>query len=204
MEIKDSVIQYLQIIKVFLDNTIKETVKFIGDLINTQPGYCIFFIMIFLFLKYDLLTVSISGCIIYLTIIIRQYVRNKIEQNILDNIDLDRWGDHIEGSEKKTIMEIIGEYVESCFDRDVLFFNVIDHEDYIDNETERQLLNELLDSALVNMSDQIRAKLAQYVGEENLTKIIARRCMMTITIYTANHNKNIYQRVSDDNKKIEI
>jgi len=160
--------------------------------------------MVFLFIFNDLLTIAISGSIIYLTISIRQYVRNKIEQETLNNIDLDRWGDYTEGSNKKTIMDIIGEYVESCFDRDVLFFNVINHDDYIDTETERQLLNELLDSALVNMSDQIRSKLALYTGSENLTRLIARRCMMTITIYVANHNKNIYQRISEDNRKVEI
>ena len=54
------------------------------------------------------------------------------------------------------------------------------------------------------MSDQIRSKLALYTGTENLTRLIARRCMMTITIYVANHNKNIYQRISEDNKKVEI
>lgn len=204
MEVKEAITKFLQNIRLLLNNLTKSATTSLKDILSNQPGYCIGLIMIFFFIKYDLLTVSISGCIIYLTIIIRQYIRNKIEQDILNNIDLDRWGDKIDGSNKKTIMDIIGEYVEECFDRDVLFFNVIQYDDYIDNETERRLLNELLDSALVNMSDQMRMKLSQYVGSDNLTHIIARRCMMTITIYVANHNKNIYQRISDDNKKIEI
>ena len=194
----------LQNLLSFSINKGKDIITGIANILNTQPGYCILFAMVFLFIFNDLLTIAISGSIIYLTISIRQYIRNKIEQETLNNIDLDRWGDYTEGINKKNIMDIIGEYVESCFDRDVLFFNVINHDDYIDTETERQLLNELLDSALVNMSDQIRSKLALYTGTENLTRLIARRCMMTITIYVANHNKNIYQRISEDNRKIEI
>ena len=62
--------------------------------------------MVFLFIFNDLLTIAISGSIIYLTISIRQYIKNKIEQEMLSNIDLDRWGDHEEDSDKKTIMDI--------------------------------------------------------------------------------------------------
>ena len=185
-----------------LSNTVKETIELSKKALETYPGYCILFFMILSFIKYDLITVSISGCIIYITILIKQYIKNKIEQENIKSIDLDRVGSIIEGSDKKSILDIINDHVENCFDRDVLFFNVIDKDDYITSEVERSLLNELLDSALINMSNEVRIKLSQYVGSDNLTHLIARRCMMVVTIFVANHNKNIYQRTKEN--KIEL
>lgn len=178
-----------------------EFVQILIDMLSIYPGWVTLGVMLIIFPFNDLISITVSGSIIYLTILCRQYIKHKIEKDTLDSIDMDRFGNSLEN--KKSILDIINDYIENCFDRDVLFFNVIDKDDYIDTETERRLLNELLDSSLVNMSEQMRLKLSIYVTDEALTRIIARRCMMVVTIFVANHNKNIYQRTSDE-KRIEI
>ena len=168
---------------------------------SVYPGWVILCTMMIIFPFNDLISISISGAIIYLAVLSKQYIKHKIEQETLNNIDMDRFGNSAEN--KKSVLDIINDYIENCFDRDVLFFNIVNNDDYIDTETERRLLNELLDSALINMSDKMRLKLAIYVTDESLTRIIARRCMMVVTIFVANHNKNIYQRTNEE-KRIEI
>lgn len=95
-------------------------------------------------------------------------------------------------SKKRSITDLIGEYVEDCFNRDVLFFHPLKDEDFVDSTTERQMLEELLDSAASNMSTLMVKKLGLYVGEDNVMKIVGRKCLTTITLFVASHNHRIY------------
>lgn len=184
-----------------LKNKVNDILDSLREMVREYPGVVIICTMMIIFPFNDLLTISISGFLIYMAVLAKQYIKNKIEKETLENLDIDRFGNSMEN--KKSVIDIINEYIENCFDRDVLFFNIIDRDDYIDTETERRLLNELLDSALLNMSEEMRINLSRYVSEEGLTRIIGRRCMMVVTIFVANHNKNIYQQ-RDENKRIEI
>lgn len=184
-----------------LKNKIINIIDSLKEMVLEYPGVVIICTMMIIFPFNDLLTIFISGFLIYIAVLAKQYIKNKIEKETLESLDLDRFGNSTEN--KKSVTDIINEYIENCFDRDVLFFNIIDRDDYIDTETERRLLNELLDSALLNMSEEMRIKLSRYISEEGLTRIIGRRCMMVVTIFVANHNKNIYQK-TDDEKRIEI
>ena len=92
---------------------------------------------------------------------------------------------------KETITRIIDEYIENCFDRDVIFFRGISNE-YINSITEKELLKELIDNCITNMSPLIRKKLGLYFGEENIDIMIGRRCFSIVSMFVAQHNKNIY------------
>lgn len=201
IQIKESISNKIQTEYNQLKKRISNFIKNIGEMITEYPGIVVITTMLIIFPFNDLLTISISGFLIYMAILTKQYIKSRIEKETLDSIDLDRFGNSSDN--KKSIMDIINDYVENCFDRDVLFFNIINKDDYIDQETERRLLNELLDSTLINMSSKMRLKLSRYISEEELTKIIGRRCMMVITIFVATHNQNIYKR-TNDNKRIEL
>lgn len=201
IQIKESISNKIQTEYNQLKKRIMNFIKNIGEMITEYPGIVVLTTMLIIFPFNDLLTISISGFLIYMAILTKQYIKSRIEKETLDSIDLDRFGNSSDN--KKSIMDIINDYVENCFDRDVLFFNIINKDDYIDQETERRLLNELLDSTLINMSSKMRLKLSRYIPEEELTKIIGRRCMMVITIFVATHNQNIYKR-TNDNKRIEL
>lgn len=201
IQIKESISNKIQTEYNQLKKRIMNFIKNIGEMITEYPGIVVITTMLIIFPFNDLLTISISGFLIYMAILTKQYIKSRIEKETLDSIDLDRFGNSSDN--KKSIMDIINDYVENCFDRDVLFFNIINKDDYIDQETERRLLNELLDSTLINMSSKMRLKLSRYISEEELTKIIGRRCMMVITIFVATHNQNIYKR-TNDNKRIEL
>ena len=159
-------------------------IEALKEMITEYPGVVILCIMIIIFPFNDLITISVSGFIIYMAVLAKQYIKHRIERETLESLELDRFGNSTEN--KKSIIDIINEYIENCFDRDVLFFNIIDK-----------------DSALLNMSEDMRIKLSRYVSDEGLTRIIGRRCMMVVTIFVANHNKNIYQQ-RDESKRIEI
>ena len=95
-------------------------------------------------------------------------------------------------SDKETgIDKILSDYVEECFARDVLFFRG-DTDSYINNKSENEMLNQLLDVCAANISPLMREKLEQYYGEGNVDKIIGRKCFSTVTVFVANKNKNIY------------
>lgn len=178
---------------------IKNSILSLKEKIEEFPGWAILISMICFYLyNGELNSVILLGVMIYASVLSNRYIRHRIEKETLDSLDLDR----ISNENKSSILDIISKYVENCFDRDVLFYAVINNDDYIDNETERRLLDELLDSALINMSDEMRLKLSKYVGSENLIRILGRTCMTIVTIFVANHNKNIYQKI--ENKKVEI
>lgn len=180
---------------------VQTIIEALQKMVEEYPGVVVLCTMMIIFPFNDLITISVSGFVIYMAVLAKQYIKHRIERETLESLELDRFGNSIEN--KKSVIDIINEYIENCFDRDVLFFNIIDKDDYIDSETERKLLNELLDSALLNMSEEMRVKLSRYVSDEGLTRIIGRRCMIVVTIFVANHNKNIYQQ-RDENKRIEI
>lgn len=154
----------------------------------------------------SLLESAIGGSIVYLVYIVKNYIQHRIRKERLESIDIERLGKTIDNKNvvlKKSISDILNDYIEDCFDRDVLFFAPVQRDDYIDHEVEKQMLNSLLDSAISNMSEDIRILISTYYGEDSFNKILGRKCMGIITIFVAQHNKNIYQK-KDNTVKVEI
>jgi hypothetical protein len=136
---------------------------------------------------------SMCGGMLYSLILLKKYLDFRIHKEEMDSIDLDRLLlSNDDPLKKEGVSELIGNYVEDCFNRDVLFFNVFKDDDYIDESTEKRLLSELCDSAAANMSRTMRDKLALYYGRDNLDIIIGRKCFATITMFVAKHNHKIY------------
>jgi hypothetical protein len=137
---------------------------------------------------------AVAGGILYLMVLAKRYVDHRIHKEIIDSIDIDRLmlpNDNPLRAQH-SVSDIVGNYVEDCFDRDVLFFNVIKDDDYVDEPTEKRLLNELIDSVSANMSIPLREKLAMYYGEGSLDKVIGRKCLATVSLFVAKHNHKIY------------
>ena len=123
-----------------------------------------------------------------------EYKSNEnFDKEILKMIDIERIGFTQEknNEKKKSITDIIGEYVEDCFNRDVLFFRPYEKTQYISQDEEKLLLQELLDSAASNISPHVKEILGWYVNEDSVDKIIGRKCLQTITLFVADHNKHI-------------
>ena len=143
---------------------------------------------------------AIAGGILYSMVLAKKYVDHRITKEVMDTIELDRVGESGDNPLKPTVVsELLGNYVEDCFNRDVLFFNVIKDDDYVDSTTEKRLLNDLCDSAAANMSRPLRNKLSLYYGEDSLDKVIGRKCLSTVTIFVATHNHKIYDGTSKRN-----
>lgn len=201
IKVKDMSIEKIILIINSMNTFTKDSIVDIKNNIEENKEWYIVILMfsLYLFSKHDLNEIVLCGVVLYGSVLMKQYIRHRIEKETLDSLDLDK----ISNKEKNnSIIDILNTYIENCFDRDVLFYAVIKHDDYIDAETEKRLLDELLDSALLNMSDEVRLKLSKYLGSENLIRIMGRICMTTVTIFVANHNKNIYQKT--ENKKVEI
>lgn len=171
------------------------------NMIVNNVGWVLIFIVLLLSI-YDIsniLSYTLSASILYITIMIKIYLNHKIEKERLDSLDINKIG--LSTDNNKNIMDILQEYVEICFDRDVLFFDPIEHDDYIDQVTEKRLLDALIDSVLINMSMDMKIKLARYIGEDNLSLILGKRCATIVTIFVATHNQAIYKG-DKDNKVI--
>lgn len=126
------------------------------------------------------------GTVLYLLVELHRYLNYKMKRNDMNNLDVKLLSDKDTGIDK-----ILSDYVEECFARDVLFFRG-DTENYINNKSENEMLNQLLDVCAANISPLMREKLEQYYGEGNVDKIIGRKCFSTVTVFVANKNKNIY------------
>lgn len=126
------------------------------------------------------------GTVLYLLVELHRYLNYKMKRNDMNSLDVKLLSDKETGIDK-----ILSDYVEECFARDVLFFRG-DTENYINNKSENEMLNQLLDVCAANISPLMREKLEQYYGEGNVDKIIGRKCFSTVTVFVANKNKNIY------------
>ena len=126
------------------------------------------------------------GTVLYLLVELHRYLNYKMKRNDMNSLDVKLLSDKDTGIDK-----ILSDYVEECFARDVLFFRG-DTENYINNKSENEMLNQLLDVCAANISPLLREKLEQYYGEGNVDKIIGRKCFSTVTVFVANKNKNIY------------
>ena len=126
------------------------------------------------------------GTVLYLLVELHRYLNYKMKRNDMNSLDVKLLSDKETGIDK-----ILSDYVEECFARDVLFFRG-DTDSYINNKSENEMLNQLLDVCAANISPLMREKLEQYYGEGNVDKIIGRKCFSTVTVFVANKNKNIY------------
>lgn len=126
------------------------------------------------------------GTVLYLLMELHRYLNYKMKRNDMNSLDVKLLSDKETGIDK-----ILSDYVEECFARDVLFFRG-DTDSYINNKSENEMLNQLLDVCAANISPLMREKLEQYYGEGNVDKIIGRKCFSTVTVFVANKNKNIY------------
>lgn len=126
------------------------------------------------------------GTVLYLLVELHRYLNYKMKRNDMNSLNVKLLSDKDTGIDK-----ILSDYVEECFARDVLFFRG-DTENYINNKSENEMLNQLLDVCAANISPLMREKLEQYYGEGNVDKIIGRKCFSTVTVFVANKNKNIY------------
>ena len=136
---------------------------------------------------------AVAGGILYSMVLAKKYIDHRIAKERLDTIEIDRLmlPDDNPLRTQKSVSDIIGNYVEDCFDRDVLFFNVLKDDDYVDSPTEKRLLNELIESVSSNMSKELRDKLSLYYGS-SLDKVIGRKCLATVSLYVAKHNHRLY------------
>ena len=146
----------------------------------------------FIALGYPILDVSIGGFLLYGGSLLSKYMVHRKEKEKMDSIDIEKIGLSTKKEGPHTVTDLIGEYVEDCFNRDVLFFHPIKDSDFVDAKTEKEMLEELLDSAASNMSPLLVKKLELYVGEGNVMKIVGRKCLTTITIFVASHNHRLY------------
>lgn len=96
------------------------------------------------------------------------------------------------GKGDNSISKILDDYIDDCFTRDVLFFRV-NNIDYIPEKEEKKILNTLLDSVAANMSPYLKRKFDYYYGDGRTDIILARKCLIVVSMYVANNNKNIYK-----------
>lgn len=170
--------------------------KAIYTLLSSYPGWCIVDVAFLMLLAgCPIVDVSIAASLLYGMVLINRYATHRMEQDKMGLVDVERIGmtlDHNQALKKRSATDLIGEYVEDCFNRDVLFFHPFKEADFVDSVTERQMLEELLDSAASNMSPTMVKRLGLYVGEDNVMKIVGRKCLTTITMFVASHNHHLY------------
>lgn len=172
--------------------TIQKMEKAVNSVTSNKGWGTIGLCSVFVLLGYPILDISIGGFLLYGGSLLSQYMTHRVEKEKMDSIDIEKIGLSTKKEGPNTVTDLIGEYVEDCFNRDVLFFHPIKDTDFVDAKTENEMLEELLDSAASNMSKLLVKKLELYVGEGNVMKIVGRKCLTTITIFVASHNHRLY------------
>lgn len=162
----------------------------ITDLYNSainNKGLSILIITIILsILTGDRFTYFFWGTILYLLIHHTKRIEDKKESDRLKDIDF-----KLLGSGEESLSAILDQFIADCFNRDVIFFRGVKDKEYINDKDEKEMLNTLLNSVASQLSPILRDKLKLYYGEE-LDIILGRKCFITVSLFVANNNKNIY------------
>ena len=140
------------------------------------------------------LTTILGASILYMVPILKEYIEYKKEKELMDSIDLTLIGHTLEKEDtlnKRSLYDLLSEYVTNCFERDVIIFFNLRPGDVVNSKLEEELLEELEDSAIRNMGPLLRKKLELYFGKGRVDIIIGRLCFLTVSIYAANSKKNI-------------
>lgn len=192
MAMKDSLMTKIEVSMSEWKDINQKMEEVVNKIISNRGCVILGLSFFFIFLEYPLLDVSIGGFLLYGGSLLSRYMTHRVEKEKMDSIDIEKIGLSTKKEGPHTVTDLIGEYVEDCFNRDVLFFHPIKDSDFVDAKTEREMLEELLDSAASNMSPLLIKKLELYVGEGNVMRIVGRKCLTTITIFVASHNHRLY------------
>ena len=125
------------------------------------------------------------GTIIYLLTLCREILDTKKENKKIDLVSFDEY---------TKLDEILDQYVQECFLRDVAPFNLeaIQNEKITNSKAENKLINELKDSLASNMSPSLRRKIELYYGEGRVEYILSIKCLTYVTSIAANSKRAIY------------
>lgn len=143
-----------------------------------------------------------SNKIIDIVYIYIAYLKEKEE---IKNIDLDLIGSTssniLENGEiiHKSISQALDDHIEDILNSNILFFMKIPTNEYIRSDTEQEILNSLIENVMQFTSKSLKKKLSLYYGSENIDLLIGRRCLIIVSLYVANHNKNIYMSTPNMN-----
>lgn len=134
----------------------------------------------------DNFTYFFWGTVLYLLIHHTNRIKEEKEYDKLQDIDF-----KLLGAGEESLSAILDQFIADCFNRDVIFFRGIKDKEYINDKDEKEMLNTLLNSVASGLSPILRDKLALYYGNQ-LDSILARKCFITVSLFVANNNKNIY------------
>lgn len=134
----------------------------------------------------DKFTYFFWGTILYLLIHHTNRIKEEKKSDKLKDIDF-----KLLGAGEESLSAILDQFIADCFNRDVIFFRGIKDKEYINDKDEKEMLNSLLNSVASGLSPILRDKLELYYGDQ-LDRILARKCFITVSLFVANNNKNIY------------
>lgn len=202
-------------IKLFMSNKYEKLKKNKDDITNflLDTITMLFLLLILLFLIFfkfenQIIFVSIIITILAYSVInkciesVNIYLRYLREKTQLEQLDLDLTGsigknEILENySSNKSISQALDDHIEDILNSNILFFMNIPNDEYIRNNTEQEILQSLIDNVTKFTSDIFKKKLGLYYGDQNVDILIGRRCLIIVSLYVANHNKNIYVSTS--------
>ena len=140
------------------------------------------------------LAVILGSTLIYVLPKLNSYLEYKKEKETIDSIDLSLIGNSLEREDvmnKRSVYDILSEYVTNTFENSVLVYHNIKPGDIINTQLEDLLLKELLENMVSNISPIVRRKFELYVGDDQVDIIMGRLAFLTVSIYAANSKKEI-------------
>ena len=159
------------------------------DNMKNNVAYSLIVISIILSILFcDKFTFFILGIIVYILYLKKEKFEFEKRKFEIDSIDLR----FMNVDNPESISKILDNYIEDCFNRDVLFPRGLKKDEYINATTEREMLDALLDSVTNNISVQLRNKLDLYYGKDRTDIIIGRKCFVYVSLFAANSNKSTY------------
>lgn len=172
--------------KSYLNKIILEKI----DWIEYHKGLSLFFLCLFLSLITGEYTIfNFWGVIVYLLIIKKEKNNDEKELNYLNSIDFKLLDDA-----EDSLSSILDRFITDCFNRDVIFFRGIKDKEYINSKDEKEILDNLMNSVISNISPLLRKKIDLYYGEGQSDIIIGRKCFVIVSLFVANNNKAIYNK----------
>ena len=145
-----------------------------------------------------MVSISFSGFLIYISLLLRELLDHKKEKDDLDSIDLSYFQ-----TADKDLEDPLDGYVDMCINEYMLLNRGYQNESYIKEKEEAEIRKGVIELLATNMGPSIKKKFELYYGNGQVESILARKCFIRIALYVANINKNTYVDPATESKEID-
>ena len=137
---------------------------------------------------------AIIFAILYMLILITKVANFRMRMKEMKEVDINFFN-----FQNTAGLDPMDAYINDCFQRYILLYRGFKQGSYVTEKDEKKMLADLISSVSENLSPVMRRKFELYYGP-GMTDLLATKCYITVSLYSANEKKPIYDNGNSDEK----